>query len=170
MHLLPKHCNQGVFRNPCSYSVFVHVGLFAGVCVCVCVYVCVWCLPASLTISHQAVCCQAVLYIGEPFDQSQGIECVSVARWMATSPLPRSQFTLIEAPVKHKPESSTVPHTQRSYLQHLSLPHRNGIRLTATGQQSRSVTNAHTQRSGCTHTCTDTLVIKYILQTNEYTH
>lgn len=143
----------------------------ASICRRVYVCVCVWCPPASFTISHQAVCCQAVLYIGEPFDQSQGIECVSVARRMATTPLPRSQFTLIEAPVKHKPESSTVPHTQRRYLQHLSLPHRNGIRLTATGQQSRSVTNTHTQRSGCTRTHAHThTVIKYILQTNEYTH
>lgn len=50
------------------------------------VFVCA--VPVSCTIFHQAVCCQAVLYCVEPFDQSLGIECVSAAWRMATTPLP----------------------------------------------------------------------------------
>lgn len=83
---LPKYnCNQSGFRNVCMrVSVCVCVHLFAGLWVCVCVCV----PPASFPIFHQAVCCQAVLYSEEPFDQSQGIECVSAEWRTATTLLP----------------------------------------------------------------------------------
>ncbi len=76
--LLPKHCSQSGSKNACE---FVWVCESASLQAYECVL-------ASFTIFHQALCCQAVLYSMEPFDQSQGIEFVSAAWRTATTPLP----------------------------------------------------------------------------------
>lgn len=73
--LLPKHCNQSGLRDICmsvSISSFDRVGMRV----------------MRVRSFHQVACCRAVLYSKEPFDQSQGIERVSAARRMATTPLP----------------------------------------------------------------------------------